>query len=196
MELYFFLFIKNVLPPVEEAQNSSTFHWCTKRGRHKITATVLCLSQIQEASEIGKYIIPNFVGVRTSRFPVRKTVWVITIYKPWLELPSTNDWIPAFNSFINLKNTAQECAVGLYDEKAYNSTTHLQPKQTDLDHSKNAIQKPTKSWNYWVWGDNDESDELNIRNSTKRRALIESTSDEQTPLPSDDVHLRSGYFTS
>jgi hypothetical protein len=72
MELYFFLFIKNVLPPVEEAQNSSTFHWCTKRGRQKIATTVLCFSQIQEASKIGKLYNPKLCRGKNKPLPCQK----------------------------------------------------------------------------------------------------------------------------
>jgi hypothetical protein len=119
MSLYdFFLFIKNVLPPVEEAQNSSTLYYnaCTRREA-QIATTVLCFSQIQEASEIGNYIIPNFVGVRTSHVSVSAQYAraVITI-QALAGAAVTFKLDTCLQQFHQLKILPEECTVGLYEE--------------------------------------------------------------------------------
>lgn len=178
LSLYdYFLLIKNVLPP------SKNKHKNTKKflamheaeGGNKSLLQYFVSLKYKKHPKARNYIIPSFVGIKTKPcFPITDPYAraVITIYRPWTELPSpSTDWKHPFHVFINSRYCPKSVQLAHMRvvQRHYQKTTFLEPKHSSVDHTNNVVSEDdleTMELLGMQAGD-DGGDDLNVRHLPK-----------------------------
>ena len=99
--------------------------------------------------QLGKEIIPNFVGVSGHpTYPVTESYakHTIVVHTPWRKYPNYTDWIAQFHKLIRSKDCPTSVRMG-YERvmlRHMNRTKHLEPKASNVDHSKNHLDNEDK----------------------------------------------------
>ena len=177
LSLYdYFHLMKNALPPAKKEKNIRTFlrMHAVEGGNKSLYQLFLTLKYKKNPHSIS-YVIPNFVGIKTKPcYPIcnQYARAVILIYKPWTVMPlPSDDWTSTFNAFIYTQYCPKSVQLGYARvvKRHFNKTTHLEPKQSNIDHSSNPISEADQAMIdlLGMGACNDESDELNIQSLPK-----------------------------
>ena len=91
-----------------------------------------------------KYIVPSFCGFSGQPcFPVTEAYarHTLIVNRPWRCYPTKLNWISEFNKFINSTDCPQSCklAYNRVLQRFYHNLTHHEPKNKEVDHSKNKM---------------------------------------------------------
>lgn len=94
--------------------------------------------------------VPHYVGVSGFPcFPVSDGYarHVLIVYKPWRTYPNQKTWKRDFDIFINSQQCPKSARL-TYDrvmQRHYDGTKYVDPKATDIDHSKNPVSREDKA---------------------------------------------------
>ena len=97
-----------------------------------------------------KFIIPSFCGFSGQpTYPVTEAYarHTIIVNKPWRSYPVNLNWIIEFNAFINSIECPKSCklAYNRVIQRHYQNLTHYEPKNKEVDHSKNEMSENDKN---------------------------------------------------